>query len=236
MSVKSDSIRSQINNILAEPWVVEDGRVVPKTEDISQKNGGKKLEATYLYADLVDSTLLSKNFTPEFTARVIRMYVRGAVDSIRFKNGHIRSFDGDRVMGIFIGARRRNNALEAALHLNWAVTQVINPSLRARLEPQGLSWAVSHRVGIDDGISLIVRGGARDNSDLISIGPAPNIAAKLSGLRGEPGAITVTDRIHDFLIHENKIHGGRAMWSAGEQRMVGPYSLHTSSSGWWRRP
>lgn len=236
MSVTSDSIHSQISNILAEPWVVEDGRVVPKTEDVSQKNGGKKLEATYLYADLVDSTLLSKKFAPEFTARVIRMYMRGAVDSIRFKNGHIRSFDGDRVMGIFIGDRRRNNALEAALHINWAVAQVINPKLRARLDPQSLSWVVNHRVGIDDGKTLIVRGGARDNSDLISIGPAPNIAAKLSGLRGAPGSITVTDRIHNFLINENKVHEGRAMWSAGEHRMVGPYSLRTYSSGWWRRP
>jgi adenylate cyclase len=166
----------------------------------------------------------------------MRMYVRGAVDSIRFKNGHIRSFDGDRVMGIFIGDRRRNNALEAALHINWAVGQIINPKLKARLDPKGLSWTVKHRVGIDDGETLIVRGGARDNSDLISIGPAPNIAAKLSGLRGEPGSITVTDRIHGSLHDANKVHEGRAMWSAGEHRMVGPYSLRTYSSGWWRRP
>ncbi|MDQ0869026.1 adenylate cyclase [Arthrobacter sp. V1I9] len=236
MSVKSDDIQAKISNILAEPWVIEDGRVVPKTEDVNQKNGGKRLEATYLYADLADSTLLAKRFVPEFTARVVRMYLRGAVDAIRHKGGHIRSFDGDRVMGIFIGDRRRNNALEAALHINWAVDQVINPQLTERLKTSTASWQVSHRVGIDDGETLIVRGGARDNSDLVSIGRAPNIAAKLSSIRGESGAITVTDRVHSFLLDKNKVHEGRAMWGSSTSRTLGPHAVTTYSSAWWRRP
>lgn len=236
MSVKSDDIEARIGNILGEPWVIEDGRVVPKTEDVSQKNGGKRLEATYLYADLADSTLLAKRFVPEFAAKVIRMYLRGAVDGIRHKGGHIRSFDGDRVMGIFIGDRRRNNAFEAALHINWAVHQVINPQLEERLKTSTASWVVNHRVGIDDGKTLIVRGGARDSSDLVSIGTAPNIAAKLSGIRGESGSITVTDRVYNFLLESNKVHEGRAMWGSSTVRTLGPHSVTTHSSSWWRRP
>lgn len=236
MSSKSEAIESQVSSILAEPWVIEDGRVVPKTGDVTQKNGGKKLEATYLYADLADSTLLAKKFVPEFAARVIRMYLRGAVDAIRFKGGHIRSFDGDRVMGIFVGDQRRNDAVAAALHINWAVHQVINPKLKTRLDPHNSSWTVDHRVGIDDGKTLIVRGGARDNNDLISIGTAPNLAAKLSGIRGENGSITITDRVHQALFEPNKVHNGRAMWTAAKDRVVGPHKVRTYSSTWWRRP
>lgn len=236
MSAKSEDIQAKISNILGEPWVIEDGRVVPHTGDISQKNGGKRLEATYLYADLADSTRLAKRFKPEFAARVVRMYLRGAVDAIRHKGGHIRSFDGDRVMGIFIGDRRRNDALEAALHINWAVSQVINPQLTERLKTSTVSWQVSHRVGIDDGETLIVRGGARDNSDLVSIGTAPNIAAKLSSIRGESGSITVTSRVHGFLLDINKVHDDRAMWRAADARKLGPHSVTTYSSNWWRRP
>ncbi|WP_207549168.1 adenylate/guanylate cyclase domain-containing protein [Mycobacteroides chelonae] len=57
---------------------------------------------------------------------------------------------------------------------------------------------ISHRVGIDTGESLIVRGGARNNNDLISVGAAPNIAAKLSDLKN--GHTTyITDRVYDEL-------------------------------------
>ncbi|WP_128643029.1 adenylate/guanylate cyclase domain-containing protein [Rhodococcus opacus] len=236
MSAKSDDITQKMHNVLNEPWVILDGKVVPKTEDVTEKNGGRRLEATYLYADLADSTLLAKRFKPEFAARVMRMYVKSAVECIRAKDGHIRSFDGDRVMGIFIGDRRCNSAVEAALHINWAVDQVINPKLKVRLENSTVKWSVSHRVGIDDGETLIVRGGARDNSDLISIGHAPNIAAKLSGVRDEPGSITVTGAVHGRLAETNKVTRGEQIWRDGISRQVGPHLVTTYSCGWYRRP
>lgn len=236
MSVKSDDIASRISDILAEPWVIEDGQVVPKTGNVSQKNGGKRLEATYLYADLADSTLLAKTYVPEFAARVMRMYLRAAVDAIRFKEGHIRSFDGDRVMGIFIGPRRRNNAVEAAFHINWAVSEVINPQLEKHLKNSKTTWSLSHRVGIDDGKTLIVRGGARDNSDLISIGTAPNVAAKLSGIRKEPGTITITDRIYSRLHEKNKLMSDKPVWKNAVDRQVGPHTIKTYSTSGWRKP
>lgn len=236
MSSKSDDITEKMHNVLNEPWVILDGQVVPKTEDVTEKNGGRRLEATYLYADLADSTLLAKRFKPEFAARVMRMYVKSAVECIRAKDGHIRSFDGDRVMGIFIGPRRRNNAVDAALHINWAVSKVINPKLEVRLRNSSAKWTVSHRVGIDDGETLIVRGGARDNSDLISIGQAPNVAAKLSGVRDEAGSITITHAVYGRLTEENKVSSGRAMWDDSVSREVGPHLLTTYSSGWTRRP
>ncbi|SHX10920.1 family 3 adenylate cyclase [Mycobacteroides abscessus subsp. abscessus] len=238
MSAKSVDIESKLTTVLNEPWNITDGIVVPKTEDVVEKNGGRRLEATYLYADMADSTLLAKSFKDLFSARVFRMYVKSAVECIRYKDGHIRSFDGDRVMGIFIGSRRSNNAVEAALAINWAVDQVINPKLKARLEPQDLSWSVSHRVGIDDGETLIVRGGARDNSDLISIGRAPNIAAKLSGIRNESGQITVTSAVYERLEKKNQFKGGdgEAMWAELKSRTVGPYSISTRNCGWYREP
>lgn len=236
MSTKSDDLTVKIYDILNEPWVTEDGRVVPKTEDINQKNGGKYLDATYLYADLADSTLLAKRFVPEFAARVVRMYIRSAVDCIRNQGGHVRSFDGDRVMGIFTGDSRRNNAVAAALNLNWAVDQVINPYLKQRLETSSAKWSAGHRVGIDDGNTFIVRGGARDNSDLISIGHAPNIAAKLSGVRDEGGQITVTSNVYSYLNANNKTSNDTAMWVGPTLRTVGPHVINTYNCGWMRKP
>lgn len=239
MSAKSDDIDAKMANVLNEPWVITDGTVVPKTEDVTEKNGGRRLEATYLYADMADSTLLVNRFKKEFAARVVRMYVKSAVDCMRHKNGHIRSFDGDRVMGIFIGGSRSNHAVEAALAINWAVEKAINPKIKDRLDPQDLSWSVSHRVGIDDGETLIVRGGARNNSDLISLGRAPNVAAKLSGIRGEQGQITVTSTVYERLKASNRFTKdgeGESMWTEPTFRTVGPHSLYTRSCSWYRKP
>ena len=227
---------SKIDTILYATWNTQAARVVPKTEDVVQINGAKQLDATYLYADMADSTVLVKNFEPEMAARVIRGYLRIAVDCIRAKGGHVRSFDGDRVMGIFIGDTRRNDAVGAALNITWAVEKTLNPKLAVKLWNSNAKFQVSHRSGIDDGATFIVRGGARDNSDLVSIGNAPNIAAKLSGLRGEGGNITITDRVYGALFPHNKTAaGGESMWVPRAEGWVGPHQVPTFSSGWMRK-
>lgn len=236
MSKAMEEFDTKLTNIFYANWDVQNARVVPKTEDVKQFDGAKKLEATYLYADMADSTLLVKRFEPEMAARIIRSYLRVAVDCIRAKGGHIRSFDGDRVMGIFIGDRRRNDAVEAALHMNWVIDEAINLKLRTKLWDSQNKWSVSHRVGIDDGETFIVRGGARNNSDLVSIGDAPNIAAKLSGIRGERGSITVTSRVYSALGENNLKSGTTSMWSKRDESSVGPHNVSTYSCGWKRQP
>lgn len=232
----AEDFDSKLTGILYADWDVQDARVVPKTEDVVQYDGARRLEATYLYADMADSTLLVKRFPPETAARVVRAYLRIAVDCIRANGGHIRSFDGDRVMGIFIGDQRRNDAVTAGLNISWVVERELNPKLKTLMWKSDSPWQVGHRSGIDDGETFIVRGGARNNSDLVSIGDAPNIAAKLSGIRGEPGTITITSRIYDYLFDRNKAHSGESMWRPRSETFVGPHYANTYNCGWMRRP
>lgn len=148
----ADDFETKLTSILYSSWNIQDARVVPKTEDVVQRDGAKRLEATYLYADMADSTLLVKRFPAEIAARVVRAYLRIAVDCIRAKGGHIRSFDGDRVMGIFIGGSRRNDAVGAGLNITWVVEKVLNPNLDILLwDSVDPKWKVSHRSGVDDG-------------------------------------------------------------------------------------
>ncbi|WP_127572570.1 adenylate/guanylate cyclase domain-containing protein [Georgenia faecalis] len=233
----ADDFDTKLTSILYAEWNIQDARVVPKTEDVVQRDGAKRLDATYLYADMADSTLLVKKFPPEIAARIIRAYLRIAVDCIRAKGGHIRSFDGDRVMGVFIGDRRRNNAVEAGLNISWVIDEELNPKLSTLLwNSADPKWKVSHRTGIDDGETFIVRGGARDNSDLVSVGDAPNIAAKLSGIRGERGSMTVTSRVYSYLREINKVNGTQSMWIERDDHWVGPHCVTTYSCDWMRKP
>ncbi|OZG29802.1 adenylate cyclase [Williamsia sp. 1138] len=195
------SIETSVRDIMTATWDITEGRVVPKTDDIVMRNGGRKIDATYAYADLADSSTIAQYLDKEVAAKIIRAFVNSATRILRHYGGEIRSFDGDRVMAIFIGERKNWNAVRSALAIHSAVVDVIRPAIENNWDWSNTSkqlYRIGHRVGIDTGESLVVRGGARDNNDLISIGGAPNIAAKLSDLKSGH-ATYITKRVYDEL-------------------------------------
>ncbi len=205
-----DDVKTGVAGVLRPDFDIRNGYVVPETENINLTNGAVRLDATYLYADMADSTTLAQNHYPHVTAKVIRCYLNAASRIIRSRSGEIRSFDGDRVMGIFIGDNKEDRAVRAAMGITWAVSEVINPALKQKWPD--LRWTMSHVAGIDSGEALLVRGGVRGSNDIVSIGEAPNVAAKLSELR--VGYSTyITDNVYGPLSHSSAVdQNGRTMW------------------------
>ncbi len=196
----SDGVRRALKTTL----VVRDGRKVPEKRDLAFLNGGGavRLDATYAYADLADSSGLAQHIKQEVAANIIRAYVHAAAKTFRAYGGEIRSFDGDRVMAIFVGDQKNASAVRAALALNWAVDKLINPIMFETWSDMSQMWRMKHAVGIATGQALIVRGGVFGDSDMISIGGAPNSAAKLSELRpvsphyGPQYSIYITEEVY----------------------------------------
>lgn len=240
----SNDVRARVETILSTAWNTREGRVVPQTSDVALSNGAVKVEAVFLYADLAESTGLQKDYIPAFAAKAIRMYLGGASQIIRHFGGQIRSFDGDRVLGIFVGDSKRNDAVKAAFMINWLVREVINPLVKARHEANNTKvWVARHGVGIDVGTTFVARAGVRNASgeqthnDLIFTGRAPNIAAKLSSVRDAGlGSIVITKDVYDWLKPEQKKHlkSETKVWSDATTRAVGPYSLTIHHSDYWR--
>jgi adenylate cyclase len=235
MAIGAD-VSDAVATLMAESWSITDGTVVPETDDVVLKNGGRKVDATYLYADLADSSGLARLWKKEATAKVIRAYINSSVRICRHYSGEIRSFDGDRVMAVFMGDRKNNNAVRAALGINWAVQKVIDPRIKSTWTNTEKTWTINHGVGIDTGEALIVRGGVRDHNDLVSIGRAPNLAAKLSEIRGRAEKIFITDGVYNRLLEENKVTGANktSMWSnLGENDIGGgKVKVYASSYHW----
>lgn len=180
MTIEGD-LRKAVSAVLAPTWDVRLGRVVPATRDVKLKDGAVKLQATYVYADMANSTRLAQRYNAETAAKVIRCYLSTASRCLGSHSGQIRSFDGDRVMAVFVGDNKNLRAVKAAMNLSWAVTNIIMPQLSNKWP--SFDWKMKHGVGIDTGTALIVRAGVRGSNDLISIGGTPNIAAKLSDIR-----------------------------------------------------
>ncbi|NKZ73256.1 adenylate/guanylate cyclase domain-containing protein [Rhodococcus hoagii] len=182
------------------------------------RNGAVQLNAAYLYADMADSTGLVKHFSSFDAARIIRAYLNAVSRVIRHRGGAIRSFDGDRVMAVFIGTDAASVAAQTALNITWVVETIVHEQLKdhvdkyfdAYIEDE---WRVRHRTGIDVGEALMVRAGVRDNNDLVSIGDAPNIAAKLSDIRDH--RTSISDRTWDALSYKTAFRekDGKAMWT-----------------------
>lgn len=236
MSVFSDRLDAGVRGILTQPWSTRNGLVVPTTESVALSGGGVNLEATVLYADLAQSTHLATNFQNRTAAKIIKSFIYCVCRIITREDGTVTSFDGDRVMGIFIGDSKNSDAARAALRINWAVQKVVKP--RAEAHFSSLSdgaFGVEHAVGIDTGHIFAVRAGQRGDNDLIWIGRAPNVAAKLSDLREAPHRSFIHADVYSKLNEKSKYATGTDMWQSRsfEIKATGQKIPLYRSSYWW---
>lgn len=242
-----DDCNAAVREIVKTPFNTRWGREVPTTDTIVQKDGAVRLTAAYLYADMADSTGMAEKFSDEDAAKIIRAYLHAVSLVLRDRGGEIRSYDGDRVMAIFIGDDAADKAVDAALKVKWVVDTVVHDNLLLHNTAYydkwiNSEWQVKHRTGIDLGSAFIVRAGVRGNNDLVSIGSTPNVAAKLSDYKGG-GRTIITDYVYDKLSHKNKFAKDslsdsdeiKSMWSAAKTTDIGGGTWETIRTSTWRR-
>jgi class 3 adenylate cyclase len=197
---------------------MRDGQVVPLTQNVTLYGGGVKLQATMLYSDLAASTRLAM-WDRRVAARIFKAFLSASSRIIRAHDGYVRSFDGDRVMGVFLGDRKNTNAAKCALKINWMFREILYPKFKKKFEKiDNGAYALAHGTGVDTSEVLVVRGGLRNDNDLLWIGRAPNIAAKLSGIRDGLYASWVTGEVYDKMLDEAKF-GGQQKTNMWEERV-----------------
>ena len=215
MSVYFDDLCEKIDDRLAVSFSQRDGQVIPSTSSVALKDGAVKLEATFLYADLAGSSALSQVCPWQTTAKIIKRYLYVCSRLITAWGGEIRSFDGDRVMGIFIGETPSNNAVKCAREIDYTIFKALDPKAKSQFKSvreNGIN--IRHCVGIDHGESRAVRGGIRDSNDLLWIGKPPSFAAKLSDIRDYPREVYISSRVYSRLNADQKIVDGKNIWTS----------------------
>ncbi len=205
--------------------------------DVMGYSDAKRAQATYLYSDLLDSSGLVKIASPQETAAVMSAFLKAAVYIIRSQNGHIRSFDGDRVMGVFNGANRASRAVIAAMKIGYATTKLLDAKIHGSVPTLAdAGWHLNAMTGIAWSETLLVRAGIRNNSDLLSVGIGPNLAAKLSDLRDTlPNhRIAIGGGTYKSLDDNTRLSSGKNMWTGPYSLSMGgaSYSYYTTSYRW----
>lgn len=210
-----DNISSGITTIFNTTWNSRDGRVVPTTDDVNLSDGAVELDAVILYADLYHSTELARTFSHSMSAKIVRAYLSSMARLVKGAGGEVRSFDGDRVMGVFVGDSKNSSAAKCALQMNYVVTKTLRPKAEEKfpsLKTKG--FTIDHCVGVASSKVLVVRGGVRGSNDLVFVGSSPNIAAKLSEIRKSNWATYVTRDVYNCLRDDCKVTDGKDMWQA----------------------
>ncbi|MEO0342344.1 MAG: adenylate/guanylate cyclase domain-containing protein [Pseudomonadota bacterium] len=237
MSIDED-IFSDVIKIRDADWNKRKGIQVPGPADITLSNGAVEIEATYLYTDLANSSAMAKTLDRRVTAKILKSYLAVSSRLIRHFGGKVMSFDGDRVMGAFMGESKNTSAIRCSFGIAYAVTNLICPKFEEKYNTlRNSSFSIKHATGIDQGTVFLVRGGVHGSNELISIGRAPNLAAKLSDIRETNFSTFATASVYNKAHHSTKVRldGSSGIWEAQNWNYCGEMiSIYRSS--YWRKP
>src|SRR5215211_1166916 len=129
MSLVSD-LEKKVSNYLAGDYQTYEPQGVPNPEDIPLGNEAARLKATTLFIDVRQSSDITNAFRRQTAAKMMKGYFDGAVRIINKNGGKVRSFNGDGMLAIFVGDYRSNNAVKAAMQVDWFVLYVLQPKFQ----------------------------------------------------------------------------------------------------------
>jgi len=208
------TLKTAVDNIFGTALTERNGTVVPTTDTVTNSQA-VKLEAAFLYADLAGSAMLTRLCPWQTTAKIMRAYLDCTSRIIRAWGGEIRSFDGDRVMGVFIGDLKNTHATNCAREIFYMVDRILAPKATSKFDSiRNNSIELKNGIGIDYGDARAVRAGIRNSNDLIWIGRAPSFAAKLSDIRDFPRSVYISNDVYKRLPDSSKVSGETNIWTA----------------------
>lgn len=226
----ADDIKNNASTTFRAKWDTREGQIVPDPKDLKLGNDAVHFDrVTVLYADLDQSTSLVETKKWEFAAEVYKTYLYAASRLIRGAGGSIVSYDGDRVMGIFIGNRQCNDAVRCALKINYAVKNYVQAELKSVYTTS--TYKIRQVVGIDTSEMRAARTGVRGDNDLVWIGNSANLAAKLTAESAQYPT-WITDRVYGYLDDEQKLSKGTNMWKSWKWGKHNNDTIY-SSTYWW---
>ena len=130
-------------------------------------------------------------------------------DVVRNNSGAITAYDGDRIMAVFIGDSKNTTACKTAMQMIYAVNQ-INSAVARYYEKS--PYRLGQHIGVDSSRLFVVRSGVRGANDLVWVGEAANVAAKLSSVSDDAYSIYITKNVYDSANNVVKDINGHLIW------------------------
>ncbi|MGB8292763.1 adenylate/guanylate cyclase domain-containing protein [Rhizobium ruizarguesonis] len=198
----AEDIRANARTTFVAKWTVRDGITVPEPADLKLSNDAVHFKrATILYADLDGSTDLVEKKKWAFSGEAYKAFLYATSRLLRRHGGTIVSYDGDRAMGIFISNDQSNDAVSCAPEINYAIKNIVQAEIS---KGWTTDFKIRHVVGIDTSEIYAARTGVRGDNDIVWIGNAANLAAKLTTLTAD-NPTWITKRVYELLKDNQKL-------------------------------
>lgn len=210
--------QTKIESIFQDAYTVDKIKNVPNISHFTNDNTAKEIDCTFLYCDMRNSTdLRNKVSDITYIARIYKAFHYITTTIINNENGSIRSFAGDRLLGIFAMENKETNAVEAA----YQIISEYEEQIKIRIK-SAYGFDSYLGIGIATGNVICQRiGFGKDlinNNDLVWIGESANLGAKLSDRTKPPYSIKICEKTYQAL-DENTVKKGT--WEKQKRKLNG---------------
>jgi class 3 adenylate cyclase len=152
---------------------------------------GERRQVTFLVADLVNSTQLTRRLDPEDLIDIMSAYHQAIASEVARYGGRVARFEGDGMVAFFGYPMAHEDAATAAIHAGRAIIDAVREIQRQIGASRNVELAV--RAAVTTG--LVVTGATPGRSrleDTSFVGLAPNLAARIQHLAA-PNEIVVAE-------------------------------------------
>jgi class 3 adenylate cyclase len=226
--VKESQIR--IKKALAEGFEY-DHVVIAKSDQFLRKHVFQRLGFSVMYVDLVGSTRMSTELTPDFLSRIITVFSQEIAFVIERMQGLVLKFVGDAVIGYFPSTYSEN--LDPIVFCGGAIFDVVRKAINPLLLQSGHK-GIEVKITSDYGLHTIVRYGSdrkRSHVDVISV--TMNLAAKMQSI-AKGGQMVIGENLYKKLSVERqrifeKAKSDKVRWSYHSLAEQKPYQLYLAT-------
>ncbi|HED35429.1 MAG TPA: HAMP domain-containing protein [Gammaproteobacteria bacterium] len=155
--------------------------------------GGKHVEASVLFADIVGFTSISEKLPPEEITSILNEYFSIIAEIAKLFNGHIDKFMGDCAMLVFgvpdYTPEHSYNAAACAVMIRETVYRLNEIRVQQKKIP------IHFKTGINTGIMVAGNLGSNDRMEYTVIGDPVNLASRLAGI-AKSGQIIILEAFY----------------------------------------
>jgi len=164
--------------------------------------GGKHINASVLFADIVGFTSISEKMHPQDITNLLNEYFTHISSIAQLHNGHIDKFMGDCAMVVFgvpeYSKEHSLNAINCAIMIQETVAILNEKRIKQNKIP------IHFKIGVNSGMMIAGNLGSDERMEYTVIGDPVNIASRLAGI-AESDQIIILEEIYKHRIISQQV-------------------------------
>jgi adenylate cyclase len=225
--------KSQVKNALSRyvsPGVAQE--ILSNLNEVEL--GGKRIEGTVLFADIVGFTRIAEKMKPEELVRILNDYFSLITSACELNHGTVDKYMGDGVMLVFGAPQPDEDHAFHALSCALLIQRLIEYE-NAQRRKKGL-FPVQFRIGLNSGAMLAGNMGSRERMEYTVVGDTVNLASRLCGIANKGQIVISREMYMKPTVRERVLAGEyQALQLRGIRDPVSTYVAEDLTAEWQAR-